>query len=217
MRIDPAPSEPCAIGSIPAATAAPDPPLEPPAVWVGLQGLRVGGWMSGSVTGMAPSSLVESLPRITKPARRSGRTLASSQGSTIAGMPREPKRVRVKRTTFRSLMPIGTPWNGGRLSRWRSRSRSFRRAPFTASSKTVTKAESDGFIASIRARWWRTSSSLEIAPSRTSLARTRAGSVWSDEVAIGVGLSGHRSRRGGTGARVAQGSRREKIVQAMAR
>jgi hypothetical protein len=32
MRIDPAPSEPWATASMPAATAAADPPLDPPAV-----------------------------------------------------------------------------------------------------------------------------------------------------------------------------------------
>jgi hypothetical protein len=42
MRIDPPPSEPWASGTMPAATAAPAPPLEPPALWERFQGLRVG-------------------------------------------------------------------------------------------------------------------------------------------------------------------------------
>ena len=41
MRIEPPPSLACAIGTRPPATAAADPPLEPPAVWPSLQGLRV--------------------------------------------------------------------------------------------------------------------------------------------------------------------------------
>src|SRR5690349_19268622 len=41
IRIDPAPSLPCAIGTIAAATAAADPPEDPPAVWSGAHGLRL--------------------------------------------------------------------------------------------------------------------------------------------------------------------------------
>ena len=41
MRIEPAPSEPSAAGTMPAATAAAEPPLEPPGVCSGFQGLRV--------------------------------------------------------------------------------------------------------------------------------------------------------------------------------
>ena len=41
MRNEPPPSEPSVIGTLPAATAAADPQLEPPAVRVGSQGLRV--------------------------------------------------------------------------------------------------------------------------------------------------------------------------------
>ena len=49
IRIEPPPSEPCASGTSPAATAAPAPPLEPPAVRVRSQGVRAGGATSGSV------------------------------------------------------------------------------------------------------------------------------------------------------------------------
>ena len=42
MRTEPPPSLPCAIGTIPPATAAPDPPDEPPATRSRSQGLRVG-------------------------------------------------------------------------------------------------------------------------------------------------------------------------------
>ena len=49
MRIEPPPSLPGAAGSRPAATAAPVPPLDPPAEQVRSQGVRCGGWPSGSV------------------------------------------------------------------------------------------------------------------------------------------------------------------------
>jgi hypothetical protein len=41
IRIEPAPSPAEAIGARPAATAAPEPPLEPPGVRCGFHGLRV--------------------------------------------------------------------------------------------------------------------------------------------------------------------------------
>ncbi len=49
IRIDPPPSDPCATGTSPAATAAPAPPLEPPAIRVRSHGVRAGGATSGSV------------------------------------------------------------------------------------------------------------------------------------------------------------------------
>jgi len=43
MRMEPPVSEPSAIGTMPAATAAPDPPLEPPGTREISHGLRVCG------------------------------------------------------------------------------------------------------------------------------------------------------------------------------
>src|SRR5215471_17450835 len=43
IRMEPAPSEPCASGPIPDAIAAAAPPLEPPGVLSRFQGFRVGG------------------------------------------------------------------------------------------------------------------------------------------------------------------------------
>ena len=41
MRMDPPPSVPIPSGTMPLATEAAAPPLEPPAVWLGSRGLRV--------------------------------------------------------------------------------------------------------------------------------------------------------------------------------
>ena len=41
MRMDPPPSLAWATGNMPAAVAAPAPPLDPPGVWSRFQGLRV--------------------------------------------------------------------------------------------------------------------------------------------------------------------------------
>src|SRR3954464_6507614 len=49
IRMEPPPSEPCATETRPAATAAPAPPLDPPAIRSRSQGVLAGGATSGSV------------------------------------------------------------------------------------------------------------------------------------------------------------------------
>ena len=74
MRSDPPPSLPCATGSMPAATAAAEPPEEPPGVRSRSQGLRVGPLWRGSVVGRIPNSGMFVVPTITNPASRRRRT-----------------------------------------------------------------------------------------------------------------------------------------------
>ena len=74
MRVEPPPSLALAIGRMPAATAAPEPPEEPPGVRPVSHGLRVGPWRVGSVTGRMPTSGRLVFPTITKPASRRRRT-----------------------------------------------------------------------------------------------------------------------------------------------
>jgi len=78
MRIEPPPSAAWASGSMPAATAAAAPPLEPPGVRAVSHGLRTGPKRRGSETGRIPSSGMLVLPRITKPASRIRRTTWAS-------------------------------------------------------------------------------------------------------------------------------------------
>ena len=68
MRMEPPPSEAWAMGTTPAATAAAEPPLEPPGVLRVSQGLQVGPKSVGSVTGLRPSSGELVRPNITSPA-----------------------------------------------------------------------------------------------------------------------------------------------------
>src|SRR5436190_20863808 len=56
MRIEPPPSLPCAIATIPDATPAALPPEEPPGVREVSHGLRAGPKPSGSLTGRMPIS-----------------------------------------------------------------------------------------------------------------------------------------------------------------
>ena len=64
------PSPPCAIGTnlTLAATAAADPPLDPPEERVISQGFVVGPKCRGSVVGLKPNSGVFVFPTITRPA-----------------------------------------------------------------------------------------------------------------------------------------------------
>ena len=70
MRIDPPPSFACPMGTMPEATAAADPPLEPPVECPAFHGLLVAPYASGSVVGRIPSSGVFVFPTNTKPAAR---------------------------------------------------------------------------------------------------------------------------------------------------
>jgi hypothetical protein len=69
-RIDPVPSPPDAAGTTPAATAAADPPLDPPGVIDGDHGFTVGPNSDGSVVQWLPHSGVLVLPNTTSPAAR---------------------------------------------------------------------------------------------------------------------------------------------------
>lgn len=90
MRTEPAPSEPSAAGTRPAATAAAEPPDEPPGVWPVCHGLRVAPKARPSVNGHWPSSQELVLPTITAPAALSRRT--DSLSAVAAGRsPSQPK------------------------------------------------------------------------------------------------------------------------------
>ncbi|CAB5033087.1 unannotated protein [freshwater metagenome] len=70
MRIDPPPSPPVHIGKSPAATAAADPPDDPPGVRVKFQGLRVMPFRGVLVKLTVPNSAAVVRPAMTAPAVR---------------------------------------------------------------------------------------------------------------------------------------------------
>jgi hypothetical protein len=70
ILVEPPPSAACASGTMPPATAAEEPPLEPPGVRSVSQGLRAGPKRRDSETGRIPNSGMFVLPTITKPASR---------------------------------------------------------------------------------------------------------------------------------------------------
>src|SRR5215212_7535043 len=56
IRIEPPPSFACATGTMPLATAAADPPDDPPVEWLRFHGLRAGGRLRASVVTVVPIS-----------------------------------------------------------------------------------------------------------------------------------------------------------------
>src|SRR6185436_10468294 len=70
IRIEPPPSFACATGTMPLATAAAEPPLDPPVVRSTFHGLRDAPYVTGSVVGTSPHSGVFVRPRYTKPASK---------------------------------------------------------------------------------------------------------------------------------------------------
>src|SRR6266516_2868196 len=93
MRIEPPPSVPCAMGSMPDATAAAAPPLEPPALNSRFHGLRVGPNNFGSAEGERPNFEVLVLPRMTRPARFMRATISLSWLATASRKNAEPADV----------------------------------------------------------------------------------------------------------------------------
>ena len=89
MRIEPAPSDAVASATSPAATAAALPPLEPPGLRWGFQGLRVTPQVADSVKPEIASSGRWVLPITIAPAARRRRTISASSrtGSGNASVP----------------------------------------------------------------------------------------------------------------------------------
>ena len=115
MRIEPPPSPPCASGTIPDATAAADPPLDPPGLRVTSHGLCVGPYASGSLVGNNPNSGVFVLPTITKPAALELREEVAVVGGDVAERLQEAVAAVVRLAGHRaveSFTTIGTPRNG---------------------------------------------------------------------------------------------------------
>ena len=82
IRIEPAPSLPCAIGTAPAATSAAAPPLDPPTPRCRSHGLRVGPCLTDSVEKLIAISGTVVKPKVTSPAARNRVISSLSCGAT---------------------------------------------------------------------------------------------------------------------------------------
>src|SRR5262245_9749977 len=113
MRIEPPPSPPPAIGTIRLATAAADPPLDPPLMRSVFHGFRVGPNSSGSVYGVSPSSGVPVFPSATSPVLRNRVNSSLSWPGPQPSRKRDPQRIGSPATSSdKSLIRNGTPRNG---------------------------------------------------------------------------------------------------------
>ena len=111
MRIEPPPSLAVATPTMPAATAVPEPPLEPPEERSGFHGLRVMPQVFDSVKGWIASSGRWVFPIGMAPAARRRLTISAS---SVAGSvkPSVPWAVSSPAMSWLSLTPTGTPRRG---------------------------------------------------------------------------------------------------------
>ncbi len=171
MRREPIPSLPRASGTNPAATAAPLPPEEPPAVRVRSHGLRAVP-CTPSVVPKTHSSGTFVRPTTTAPAARSRATVTWSSAAGVSGVAAEPTRLASPRTARLSLTATGTPASGSsaRSGREATSSASAR----AASARTTRNAPTRPSSRSIRARCSATTSRGVARFSRTAAAISAA-------------------------------------------
>src|ERR1700733_8859196 len=109
MRIDPPPSLACAIGTAPAATKAPDPDDDAPAVWSVFHGLRTAPSRGCSAEALNPYSDIWVLPSGVIPVAR---YILAKSLSAVAGRGAHasvPRMVGSPATSTLSLTNVGTP------------------------------------------------------------------------------------------------------------
>ena len=116
-RIEPPVSVPSASGARPAATAAAEPPLEPPGTMRASHGLCVGPKAECSVDEPIANSSMLVLPSGINPAARARVTTPASYSGRCPSRMREPAVVSSPRTQRMSLSAIGTPCRPLRPSR----------------------------------------------------------------------------------------------------
>src|SRR5437016_4618245 len=110
--MEPPVSEPRPSGASPAATAAADPPLDPPGTRVGSWGLRVGPKAEFSVEEPMANSSRFVLPITIAPAARRRVTTVASYGGRQPSRMRDAQVVGTPRVHRLSFSAIGTPARG---------------------------------------------------------------------------------------------------------
>src|SRR5271169_3051676 len=107
--MDPPVSEPSASTAVPCATAATDPPLDPPGTRSSATGFRTGPNAEFSFDEPIANSSQFVLPMITPPAASIRVIAVASYGGTYFSSSRDPQVVRSPLVTMTSLIAIGTP------------------------------------------------------------------------------------------------------------
>ncbi len=164
-RTEPPVSDPSATGAMRAATAAAEPPLEPPGMRSNAQGLRVGPKAEFSVDDPIANSSQLVLPIGMAPAATRRSMTVASYGGSYRSRIFEPAVVRVRRVQMLSLIATGTPSRGSCGQRVRSLSSSAAR--FSADSLvTVRNALTRRSACSIRSSAAVTTSTADALPDR---------------------------------------------------
>lgn len=172
IRIEPPVSVAVAIGAIPAATAAPEPPLEPPGDQSGAQGLRVTPNRRFPVKPSQANSGVFVLPTGIAPAARSrpGTSPSRSAGGASANKS-EPYVVGKPLRSSMSFTRNGTPASGPASSPRATRSSRAAASARASSARSRTTAFSSPSRFSMRCKARSTSSRAKTRRARTASAR----------------------------------------------
>src|SRR5688572_19744665 len=158
-RIEPPVSVPVAIGTRRAATAAAEPPEEPPGTRRIAQGFLTGPKYELSLEEPIANSSMLHLPSSTAPARPNCSTTCASYGLVYFSSMREAQVVGSARVQKMSLCAMGMPVSGP-ASPFARRSSARFAASMLISSSTVMKALSSRYL-SILSRWARVNSTAE--------------------------------------------------------
>ncbi len=179
-------SLPCEIGPMPAATAAPAPPLDPPAVMSDRQGLRVRPCSALSVNQRIEKPGVLVRPMTMAPARRRLATTGLSPSAIRSRKATMPLSVGQPRWSVLTLVVTGTPCSGP--TAWpAATARSAASAAASASSASgSTTALIRGLTASIRSRQDWTASRADTCRDRISQASSTPSSFHSSVADAGL-------------------------------
>src|ERR1700737_294628 len=176
MRTEPPMSLPWAIGPIPVATAAPAPPLDPPAESVGSRGFRVRPCNALSANMRIEKAGVLVRPMITAPARLRLATTGLSAAAILSRKATTPLSVGQPAWSVLTLIVTGTPCSGPRVSPRACASSAASAVASASSSSTRTTALIAGFTACRRARQDSVASRLAAGPQRINRASSVASS-----------------------------------------
>ena len=130
LRTEPPVSVPSAAGTMPAASATPEPLDEPPGKWLPPQGLTAGGHGRSNDGPPMANSCVASLPIMMPPAALSRAVTGASAAATLSISTLECAVVGSPATSMMSFSAKGMPCNGPfqrpaviSLSAWRAAAR----------------------------------------------------------------------------------------------
>ncbi len=173
-RIEPPVSEPSATGAYPAATAAAEPPLEPPGTRDGSRGLRVGPNAEFSVDDPMANSSRLVFATGTAPAASTRSTTVAVYGGCQPSRIRDEHVVGTPRVQRLSLSAIGTPASGPGSSPRATVASTASAAARAAASITRLQALNSPSRASTTARCSSITSRAERSPPRTAAASSNA-------------------------------------------